>query len=136
MDCSNLTNVTIPESVVHIGTHAFTRCDKLLQVENGVFYVGKWAVGSDTSATTATLRENTVGIGGQAFFRNDNLTSVVVPENVKYIVQGAFNNCNNLTSITFKGTIEQWGAVNKETYWKYYVPATSVTCSDGVVSLN
>lgn len=37
-----------------------------------------------------------------------------------------FYNCNNLTTITFTGTQEQWDAMEKAVDWNYNCPATVV----------
>jgi len=53
----------------------------------------------------------------------------------------AFYYCSSLTSITFNGTIEQWNAIEKGSYWsdgiwdEDYIPAKEVVCSDGVVAI-
>jgi hypothetical protein len=40
-----------------------------------------------------------------------------------------------LTNIVYEGTIAQWNAIEFTPNWNTNVPATSVTCSDGVVPL-
>lgn len=42
-----------------------------------------------------------------------------------------FSGCSSLTDITYRGTIEQWKAIDKGRFWKSSVPATVVHCSDG-----
>lgn len=64
------------------------------------------------------------------------LKSVVIGANLENIAQYAFSGCTSLTSITFKGTVEQWNAVTFEDGWNNNVPATKVICSDGVVYLS
>ena len=64
------------------------------------------------------------------------LTSVVIPETVVYIGSKAFSKCETLNGITFKGTVEQWEAIEKGADWKEGVPATKVVCSNGEVTLS
>lgn len=48
-----------------------------------------------------------IGIGFQAFYYEQNLKSIVLPDTIKYIDEQAFANCNSLTEITIpKGVTE------------------------------
>ena len=114
-NCSNLTSVTIPDSVTTIGNFAFWYCYNL---------------------TSVTIGDSVTTIGMSAFSSCDNLTSVTIGDSVTTIDKYAFYDCSKLTSITFEGTVAQWNAISKETLWKYNVPATEVVCSDGTVTLN
>ena len=98
-DCSNLTSITIPSSVTSIGLSAFSGCTKLIQKENGISYVDKWVIDCDTRITSAILREDTVGIGPQAFRYCSSLTSITIPDSVTSIGGHAFNDCNSLQSV-------------------------------------
>ena len=91
--CGRLTSINIPDSVTSIGHAfypAFVGCDQLIQVENGVSYVDKWVVDFDNSIANVSLRENTVGIGPNAFAYCSNLVSITIPHSVMYIGDSAF----------------------------------------------
>lgn len=113
--CSGLTNVLIPDSVTSVGSWAFNGCSNLLQTENGVSYVDKWAVDCETSVSTVILRDDTVGIGGDAFSGSGvlvggpSLTSLVIPNGVKYICDYAFYNCDKLTEVYIGGQVNRIG---------------------------
>jgi hypothetical protein len=64
--CEKLEEINIPASVKSIG-NAFAGCEQLLQKENGIHYVGKWAVGCDSGITAITLRSDTIGVAEDAF---------------------------------------------------------------------
>ena len=104
-NCSALLSVSIPDSVNFIGYHAFRYCTKLMQVENGVSYVGKWAVDTDKNITSVTLRADTVGIGGVAFLSCNSLVSITIPEGVRTICIDAFYSCNALVSISIPNSL-------------------------------
>ena len=76
----------------------------MIQEENGVSYVDKWAVECENSVTDASLREDTVGIADSAFsvWCQESLVSIEIPSSVVYIGDDAFSNCNNFKKITFK----------------------------------
>ena len=111
-NCNRLTDITIPENVILIEDDAFFRCTNLLQTENGVSYVDKWAVDYEEGITEITLREGTVGIACYAFSDVDTLKKVFLPDSVRYINDRAFYLCPELTSVTFgeNSTLERIGS--------------------------
>ena len=94
-DCSDLTSVTIPESVTTIASGAFQECSaltaitiplSLTSISSGVF--------RNCSALTAiTIPESVTSIGGGAFSGCSGLTSVTLPESVTKIEDSIFNRC-------------------------------------------
>lgn len=154
--CVNLTELNIPSSVTHIDFEAFDGCDKLLQEENGVSYVDKWAVSCDTEIADISIRAHTVGIAANAFSGNRKLTSMELPDGVKYICDGAFkgcsyltditipdtvvviddyvfSDCNKLSSITFNGTKAQFEAATSGSAWNDRIDGYTVYCTDGKI---
>lgn len=75
-----------PESVVYT-------------IENGVEYVGNWAVKATEGLTAVTLKTGTVGICQGAFSGLKELTQIDLT-GVKYVGSNAFLSCDNLSSIT------------------------------------
>ena len=75
-NCNQLTNVTLGSGVTSIGNSAFYGCTNLIQVENFVSYVDKWAIDCDTTAISIALREDTKGIGEYAFWNCNKLIEV------------------------------------------------------------
>ena len=109
-DCASLTSITIPDSVTSIGSNAFSGCTNLIQKVNGVSYVDKWVVGCDSSVTSVSLRNNTVGIGDRAFYDCSSLTSIVIPNSVTSIGEDAFIYCSSLENIKIPGSVTYIGA--------------------------
>lgn len=60
------------------------------------------------------------------------LNSISLDGNLKEIEEQAFYGCENLESINFIGTMEQWNKVKKGAGWDYGVKEYRVYCSDGV----
>ena len=97
--CTNLSDILIPDNVKSIGDGAFDGCNKIIDYENDIGYVDKWAVSCNKSLSEVTLRADTVGIAGGAF-SDCNIYSIVIPDSVVNIGEQAFFNCANLESIT------------------------------------
>ena len=139
LDCVNLTSVTLSDSITTIGSQAFKGCN-VTQADNGVLYVGKWAVGFEEGVTSVQFRSDTAGISDQAFYNCKTLTSVVIQSATKFIGNLAFSGCDSLTKVTvssgvnnigeksfqncsnlmyfvFCGTKEQWIDVQKAATW-------------------
>ena len=62
-------------------------------------------------------------------------TSFDIPDSVTTVGDSAFDNCKQLTSVKYQGTIEMWGKLDISEEWASTTPLTSVTCSNGTVLL-
>lgn len=134
-DCG-LTSVTIGNSVTRIGEGTFSGCTRLTRVTIGgsVTSIGDWAFYNCSSLTSITIPDGVTSIGRAAFMHCARLTSITIPDSVTSIGKDAFYNCTSLTTINFNGTITQWKAISKGTDWKYKVPsACEVICTDGTI---
>lgn len=119
MACENLIEINIPASVKSIGGYAFSGCEQLRQKENGVHYVGKWAVGCDSGITAITLRSDTIGVAEDAFKNQSALVSIYIPASVKYIGNNAFKDSNtSLTTVTVESTNTAYYSQNNCLYDK------------------
>ncbi|MBQ4385916.1 MAG: leucine-rich repeat domain-containing protein [Kiritimatiellae bacterium] len=77
--CSNLTDVTMPDSVTSIGYGAFRDCSCLASVSIG---------------------ESVEGIGAYAFYGCTSLRTIHIPDSVEIIGEEAFANCGAWESVT------------------------------------
>ncbi|MCR5184825.1 MAG: leucine-rich repeat domain-containing protein [Bacilli bacterium] len=71
-----------------------------------------------------------------AFYHCESLETITLGSELKSIDSWSFSYCTSLTTINYLGTVEQWQQIYKNVYWNETVPATYVTCSDGVVILS
>lgn len=110
-DCESLTSITIPSSVGHIGNNAFEGCTNLksmnylgtltdwLQVEiggntaNPIYYTKKLVIQGE-EITDIIIPENIEEINYCAFYNCKNLNSVIIPKSVKRIESYAFAGCS------------------------------------------
>ena len=106
-----------------------------ITIPNGVTVIPSYAFYNCTGLTSVTIGNSVTSIGHNAFYNCRRLTSVTIGNSVTSIGGSAFYNCTGLKSIKFNGTIEQWNAISKGSSWKYNVPATYVSCTDGAISI-
>ena len=100
MGCSNLSSISIPESVTSVGRGAFAECPSL-PVSGNLRYADTYLVEAvDKTQETYVMRNDTKFIGDQAFDLCTSLTSIVIPESVRFINAGAFSRCNVLSKVT------------------------------------
>lgn len=135
--CKSLVNVNFSDSLTTISNSAFAYCDSLVSanIPDSVTSINGYAFDSCVSLVNARLSNTLTSISGGVFYGCSSLTSIEIPSSVTSIGYSAFNGCTALTDIKFNGTKSQWNAITKQTNWKYGVPATTVTCSDGTVTL-
>ena len=94
----------------NIACTVLSEADKTVEVCEGSLFFGSELIIPEK--VTYSEKEYTVtGIGETAFFYNTSVTSVSIPATVKKIGNNAFQNCSNLTSLTFEGEsqLEQIG---------------------------
>jgi hypothetical protein len=154
-DCTNLTNVTIPNSVTSIGQGAFHGCTSLASVSigNSVTSIGQDAFGGCYSLTNVTIPNSVISIRDSAFCICPSLTRVTIPDSVTSIGQDAFNGCTSLTGVTIGSSVTSIGdgafegtsltyitipdsVTNIGNYAFYYCTnLTGVTIGSGVTSI-
>ena len=129
-DCNSMTSITIPDSLANIGNEAFLRCPAVMYAaiktdgakalgRAGYSFVDKQKypdlqllylfddgndkgiaiVGADEEIMSVVFPDETVEIRDGAFGGCKNLTSVTIPKGVTYIGYYAFNYCSNLQNV-------------------------------------
>lgn len=109
--CSDLTIITIPNSVASIGEFAFHLCTELTTViiSNNVTSIGKYSFFCCRKLTTITIPNSVTIVGEFAFSDCTSLTSVTVPDSVLNIGEDAFYLVNNVVYFG-KAKGSPWGA--------------------------
>ena len=94
-DC-DITSLSLPEGITHIGKAALYSCDKLENI-----------------ALPETLRS----IGDEAFGNCGALATITLPQNLALLGSDVFMYCSKLTKINFSGTSAAWEAIEKSPKW-------------------
>ena len=123
--CSNLSSITIPNSVTSIGYYAFEGCSGLTKV-NYLGTVDKWVeidFNSSYSNPTGYAKDLYINnelltdvkittadsIKGYAFYNCQSIKSVEIGNNVTSIGSYAFSYCSGLTSVTIGESVTSIG---------------------------
>ncbi len=105
-DCSSLTEITIPTSVVNIEKGAFNGCSGLAVVfAKGVKKIPDEALCDAIGVASITMPEGVKTIGSSAFKGCSSLTEVTIPEGVTSIYGSAFEGCSGFTEITIPSSV-------------------------------
>ena len=119
---TNITSLTIPGSVTAIGDYGVkvNRYLAELTLQPGLKSIGKEAFSRSYRLTTLTIPNGVTTIGEEAFAhcwtplpKSDSftgLTTVTIPGSVTSIGKNAFTDNQQLTTVNFDGTQEQWNA--------------------------
>ena len=78
--------------------------------------IGGYAFCGCESLTSIEIPDSVKWIGGRAFERCYSLASVVIGDNVMEIGFSAFEYCVSLTNVYYKGAAEAWGNIDIEDY--------------------
>ena len=109
--CNSFISITIPNSVINIGDHAFEDCDSLISITipNSVTNIGDHAFSCCASLSSVTISKNLTSIGDYAFHSCTSLVSITIPNSVTTIGWRAFEACTSLTSITIPNSVTKIG---------------------------
>lgn len=93
--------VIIGEGVDYVGIHAFANFDRLQSVKlpSTLKSIGTLAF-NGCNLQSLNLPEGLESIGAFAFGSNHELTELVLPDSLRYLDWGAFDDCEGLRSIT------------------------------------
>lgn len=157
-NCSGLTSVTIPNTIVEIGINAFKNCLGLTSIiiPNSVTYIGDYAFGACNGLTSVVFNADScvTGYNSKIFpdcnnitsflfgnnvksipdflcWRISGLTSVTIPDSVKHIGVAAFCGCSGLISVIIPNSVTNIGGGA----FSYCTGLISVTIPNSVTSI-
>ncbi len=123
-DCSVLSKISIPTNITSIGAGAFDGCSSLVYTESeGMYYLGNESnnyvvlVKAVSGYICYDINDNCKIIYPLAFYFilldyiGGRSYSVCIPAGLRSIGAGAFSYCESLTSVYYKGSESEWGAI-------------------------
>lgn len=130
-DCSSLKKIVIPENVTSIEWGAFCNCSSLanIKIPKGVTIIEESTFMDCKKLKNVEIPEGVTSIKSWAFSGCSKLTDIEIPEGVTSIELGAFEGCSSLTSITIPEgvtSIEDFMFDGCSSLWYIKIP-TSVT---------
>ncbi len=146
-NCYGITSIEIPASVTSIyGT--FSGCSALTgftvdannpnySSQDGILYnKNKTEIlrVPPTVTGTVTIPDGVTSINYGAFENCTGITSLIIPNSVTSINYAPFEDSKNLTDIQFKGTVEEWQAMDKNVYWDNGLGDYTITCTNGKIA--
>ena len=104
---TNLTSVTIPNSIVSIGKGAFYGCTGLtsMDIPNSVTTIDTGAFYGCAGLTSINIPNSITSIKTSTFYGCSGLTSIDIPNSVTSIGGYAFANCTGLTEVTIPESV-------------------------------
>lgn len=129
---SELTSITIPNSIAMIDHATFSECRSLVEITipNSVTCINDYAFDNCLNLTKVTLSNSLYTIGVCAFRSCHSLTEVTIPNSVEGIGVYAFFGCESLRSVYCKPTAPPAGGLYMfhliHSSAKIYVPSGSV----------
>lgn len=121
ISCSGLTSVTIPGSVTTIGDNVFYWCSSLTSVTigNGVSNIGNYVFYGCSGLTSVHISDiaawckitfgstvsNPLYYAHHLYLEEEEITDLVIPDNVTKIGSETFRGCSGLTSVTIPGNV-------------------------------
>jgi len=124
-NCSDITAVTMPSSIVELGDYTFYGASGMqsIIISPSVTELPPLFCNACTSLTTVVIPDGVEKIGAWSFEDCTSLTSVVIGTTANWIGASAFNRCTALTSITCMG-VEPAQTVSSSCFQSSYHTAT------------
>lgn len=109
---ADISNVTIPDSVIEIGTQAFSETPwlKELKSENSLVIVNNILIDvNPIGLDDVTIPDNVIKIGYHAFENCDEILSISLPNSVTEIGNNAFYGCTDLKRVNIPDGVTSIG---------------------------
>ena len=106
--CTNVTSVTLPDTITNIGASTFSGCSSLatINIPYSVTKIGEKAFSGCIALTKVEIPGKVITINDETFKGCTSLTNVIIAPSVATIGTNAFNNCSSITSISIPASVK------------------------------
>ena len=110
-ECTGITSITIPNTIVIIEYCAFDGCTGLTEINipNSVTIIEDCAFFGCTRLTEITMFNSVTSIGQHVFYNCIGLTAITLPNSITSIEDGAFEGCIGLSEINIPNSVTNIG---------------------------
>ncbi|MBR6879176.1 MAG: leucine-rich repeat domain-containing protein [Bacteroidales bacterium] len=110
--CNSLQKITIPDSIISVGSWVFCYCKALTEITipNSFTHIGAFMFGECISLRKVIIPGSVTHIGMGAFRSCKSLHTITIPDSVTTIGEGAFADCKSLQKIAIPSSIEEIGS--------------------------
>ena len=109
-DCTELSEINIPESVTYIGKGAFDNTAIYNNCTDNLLYIDNWLVAyKGDKLGDITIKEGTKNIADETFTSCTHLTSIKLPNSITHINDKTFRGCTALANFNFSPNITKIG---------------------------
>ena len=132
-DCTNLTTISLPETLRTIGGQAFYGCSNLdgVALPSSLTTIATGAFAECTALTSVAIPSGVKTVNMDTFRNCKSLTEVTIAAGVQKIDDGGFEGCENLESILLPSSLETLG----DYAFQNCKSLKSVTIPNGVTSI-
>ena len=108
-ECINLEEIQFPDTVEDVDFRAFMDTPWFKNYAGPELYVGNVFVKYFGDSPEVYIRPGTKTVAMNAFYKNNYIVKVVLPEGVQRIGTDAFSNCDNLEELVIPNSVEDIG---------------------------
>ena len=113
-ESTNVSIVTIPDSVTTVESRVFHGCNELRSVSlsSNTSSISSYMFSNCRNLTEITIPYGVTKISNYAFINCSNLESITIPDSVTSIGYSAFSSCANIKKVYYGGSEEAWKEIN------------------------
>lgn len=110
--CTNLSSINLPERLTSLGAYSFKDCSSLgeITIPAGITEIPNYAFANNTSLQTVSLHNNITSIGNYAFYACEAIIDFSFPNSLNSIGNFAFSRCTGLTVVALPNTVTTLGS--------------------------